>query len=92
MGASTDRASMTGLQSVVVLVKQTPTVDVLGALGNFLSRVITGNGLQGLRAHREQQEQLQKIAKLLEDVPAFDAAKGPWLNMVLQETETLPAE
>lgn len=48
------------------------------------------NGLQGLRAHREQQEQLQKIAKLLEDVPAFDAAKGPWLNMVLQEIETVP--
>lgn len=48
------------------------------------------NGLRGLETHREQQEQLQKIGKLLEDVPVLDAAKGPWLNMVLQETETLP--
>jgi len=47
-------------------------------------------GLQGLQKHREQQEQLQKIAELLEDVAVLDAAKGPWLDMVLQETETLP--
>lgn len=47
-------------------------------------------GLEALRAHREQREQLKKIAKLLEDVPAFQAASGPWLNMVLKEVDSLP--
>jgi hypothetical protein len=47
-------------------------------------------GLLELRAHREQREQLEKIAKLLEDVPAYQAARGPWLEMVLKEVDSLP--
>ena len=47
-------------------------------------------GLGGLRVHKEQREQLQRIAKLLDDLPAYEAAKGPWLDMVFQETDALP--
>lgn len=45
-------------------------------------------GLQGLRAHAEQQKQLQKIAGLLDDVPMYEAVKGPWVEMILKEVET----
>jgi len=61
--------------------------EVSQQLRGALEKVRTG--LQGLRPYREQQEQLQKIAGLLESVPVLDGAKGPWVNMVLQETETL---
>lgn len=48
------------------------------------------DGLLKLRAHTEQKKQLQAIAKILEGVPAYEAAQGPWLEMVFKEIEALP--
>ena len=43
--------------------------------------------LQTLRTHSDQQKQLQSIASLLDDVPSYENAKGPWLEMVLKEVD-----